>query len=209
MSISADVFFADEVLDVGAAGYGVLMTAWMLGMVGGAAALARRIPPGAHAVAALAGIAVQGAGLLGAALGATFATALAGFLVGGVAHGVKNVLLRTLIHERVPEAERGRAFAGYNALRNGAELGALAAGGALVGFAGPQIALALSGAIPLVIGVAALGLRARLGGRDAVEAPVGLGRRSGAAEELAQAAAEPLDRADGDGAQDDRAVGVA
>ena len=56
--------------------------------------------------------------------------ALIGFVFGGVAHGVKNVLLRTLIHERVPDALRGRAFAAYNGARNGAELGALALGGA-------------------------------------------------------------------------------
>jgi hypothetical protein len=78
-----------------------------------------------------------------------------------VAHGTKNTVLRTLIHERVPEHERGRAFASYNALRNGAELGALGAGGVLVGIAGAQVALALSGAIPLAIGLAALALLAR------------------------------------------------
>jgi hypothetical protein len=82
-------------------------------------------------------------------------------LIGGVAHGIKNVVLRTLIHERVAEHRRGRAFASYNALRNGAELGALSAGGVLVGIAGAQAALALSGAIPLAIGVAALALLAR------------------------------------------------
>ena len=58
-------------------------------------------------------------------------------------------MLRTLIHERVPEELRGRAFAAYNAARNGAELGALGAGGVLVGALGAQLALALSGAVPL------------------------------------------------------------
>jgi MFS-type transporter involved in bile tolerance (Atg22 family) len=124
-------------------------------MVAGAVALARRVPPAAVAVAALASIAVQGAGLAGAAAGA-LAAAFAGFALGGVAHGVKNVLMRTLIHERVPESVRGRAFALYNAARNGAELGALALGGVLVGAVGAQTALLLSGAIPLAIGIAAL-----------------------------------------------------
>lgn len=87
--------------------------------------------------------------------------AFAGFTLGGVAHGVKNVLLRTLIHERVPDALRGRAFAVYNAARNGAELGALGAGGVLIGAIGAQPALLLSGAIPLAIGAAALLVLAR------------------------------------------------
>ena len=156
ISVTADPFFATEVLGTGPTGYGLLMSAWMLGMVAGAVGLARLVPSRWLAVGTLVGIAVQGAGMLGAALGATMALALAGFLVGGLAHGAKNVLLRTLIHERVPEASRGRAFATYNAARNGAELAALGAGGVLVGLAGSQLALAVAGAVPLAIGVVTL-----------------------------------------------------
>ena len=100
---------------------------------------------------------MQGAGLAGAALpDVAVGSRSPASRVGGVAHGVKNVLLRTLIHERVPDALRGRAFAAYNAARNGAELGALGAGGVLVGAIGARAALLLSGVVPLAIGVAAL-----------------------------------------------------
>ena len=99
---------------------------------------------------------MQGLGLAAAAASGVLWAALAGFTLGGIAHGVKNVLLRTLIHERVPDALRGRAFAVYNAARNGAELGALGAGGVLIGAIGAQPALLLSGAIPLAIGLTAL-----------------------------------------------------
>jgi MFS family permease len=156
MSVAAEVFFATEVLDAGAGGFGFLVSAWTVGMLAGAAGLARLVPRPWQAAGALAAVAVQGAGLLGAAVGATLTLALIGFAIGGVAHGVKNVLLRTLIHERVPEEMRGRAFAAYNAARNGAELCALAAGGVVVGVAGSQVALALAGAIPLGIALAAL-----------------------------------------------------
>ena len=161
MSVAAEVFFVTDVLHAGPAVFGLLMTAWTLGMVGGRdrARAARAAVRGSRPARSPASP-LQGAGLLGAALGATMATALVAFLVGGVAHGAKNVLLRTLIHERVPEERRGRAFASYNALRNGAELGALGAGGVLVGLAGAQVALALSGAIPLAIGLAAFALLA-------------------------------------------------
>ena len=57
---------------------------------------------------------------------AVLAWVIAGFFVGGIGHGVKNVLLRTLIQQRVPADAHGRAFAAYNAARNTAELGALA-----------------------------------------------------------------------------------
>jgi MFS family permease len=147
MSMTAEVFYVKDVLGASDATFGVLFTAWAAGMVAGAVALARRVPSAAVAVAAVAvaavaAVAVQGAGLAGAASG-TLAAAFAGFALGGVAHGVKNVLMRTLIHERVPESLRGRAFALYNAGRNGAELGALALAGVLVGAVGAQTALLL------------------------------------------------------------------
>jgi MFS family permease len=161
MTIAAEIFFVSDVLDAGPTTYGVLVAAWTLGMVIGAVGLARRVPRHALAVAALGGVALQGAGILGAALGATLALALVGYLVGGTAHGLKNVALRTLIHHRVPEALRGRAFAAYNSARNGAELVALAVGGALVGFAGAQPTLALAGAVPLALALVALLLISR------------------------------------------------
>jgi hypothetical protein len=78
--------------------------------------------------------------------------ALIGFSFGGVAHGVKNVLLRTLIHERAPEALRGRAFATYNGARNGAELAALMLGGIAVTAVGARSALLFSGLGPAMVG---------------------------------------------------------
>lgn len=156
MSIAAELFYVTDVLRAGEAAYGMLIASWTLGMVAGAIGLARRVPPAALAAGALAGVAVQGLGIASAAAAGVLWAAFAGFTIGGVAHGVKNVVLRTLIHERVPEAMRGRAFALYNAARNGAELGALGAGGVLIGAIGAQPALLLAGAIPLAIGVASL-----------------------------------------------------
>ena len=83
ISVAAEVFFVSDVLQAGPAVYGLLMTGWTLGMVGGAVGLARRVPRTALATAALACVAAQGAGLLGAALGATILLSLAGFLAGG------------------------------------------------------------------------------------------------------------------------------
>ena len=155
MSITAEVFYVKETLGASDTAFGLLGTCWALGMVAGAVGLARRVPTAAVAVAAVAVIAVQGAGLATAA-GGLLVLAFAGFTLGGVAHGLKNVLMRTLIHERVPENVRGRAYALYNAGRNGAEIGALALAGLLVGVLGAQPALMLSGLIPLAIGLGAV-----------------------------------------------------
>ena len=158
VSMTAELFFAKDVLHAGDAGYGLLLTGWTVGMVAGASVLARRIPSTLLATGALAAVAIQGAGLFGAALSSVLALAVAGFALGGVAHGVKNVALRTLIHQRVPESLRGRAYSAYNAARNAAELGALVAGGVLVGAIGARAALLIAGAVPLAIGAIALGL---------------------------------------------------
>jgi hypothetical protein len=156
ISMSAELFFVTDVLHAGDIGYGVLLSLWTAGMVLGATTVARRITPARLTTVALAAIALQGAGLLGASLAGVLGTALIGFALGGVAHGVKNVVLRTLIHQRVPDALRGRAFAGYNAARNAAELGAIGLGGVLVGVIGSRAALALSGAIPLALALTSL-----------------------------------------------------
>jgi hypothetical protein len=120
----------------------------------GATTLAPRVPGAMLATGAIIAIAVQGAGLAAPALLLSVPFAFSAYLIAGVAHGVKNVLLRTLIQVQVSQHLHGRAAAAYNALRNGAELIALAGGGALVTLLGARTTLSLSGALP-VIGAAA------------------------------------------------------
>jgi hypothetical protein len=156
MSATAEPSFAIDVLGAGSFGYGVLVTAWTLGMTLGAAGLAQRVPRPALAVAAPCAIVVQGLGIAGAAASPVLSIALLGFVLGGTAHGLKNVVLRTLIHQRVPDALRGRAFAAYNGARNGAELAALGLGGFAVGAFGARAALLASGLGPALIGLACL-----------------------------------------------------
>jgi hypothetical protein len=166
---TAEVFFAKDVLHAGDVGYGLMTTAWTVGMVLGATALAPRVPAAAAAGAALAAIAAQGLGIALPAAWPVLAFTLLAFAAGGVAHGTKNVLLRTLIHRRTPEHLHGRAFAAYNALRNTAELSALAAGGVLVTVAGPRLTLAVAGGGSAAIALAAL---ARRGRRPAAAEPL-------------------------------------
>jgi MFS family permease len=158
-SATAEVFFATDVLGAGDLGYGVLMTAWTSGMVLGATALPSRVPAAVAATASLAAIAVQGAGLALPTLWLVLGFAFVAYVVGGAGQGLKNVLIRTLIHERVPEHLHGRAYAAYNAARNGAELVALAGGGILVSAIGARWTLLLAGAVPVLAASAALAAR--------------------------------------------------
>jgi MFS family permease len=160
-SATAEVFFAKDVLHAGDTGYGTLMTLWTLGMVVGSTLVATRVPAARYAGVALGAIALQGAGLALPTLWLVLPFALAAYLVGGVGHGTKNVVVRTLIHTRVPDELRGRAWAAYSAGRNGAELVALVSGGLLVAALGARWTLLLAGALPIVAAAYAALRRAR------------------------------------------------
>ena len=164
-SVSAEVFFAKDVLDVGDVGFGALMTSWTVGMSLGALVLARRFRM-ALAAGALYAVVVQSLGLALPTLWLVFPFALVSYCVGGLAHGLKNVLIRTLIHERVPSRLHGRAYAAYNGMRNAAELFAMAVGGVLVVAIGARWTLFLAGAIPAFAGVVGLAVYSRFRERE-------------------------------------------
>jgi MFS family permease len=160
-TIAAEVFYLKEDLDVDDTTYGLLFSTWTVGMVVGAIVLARRVPAAALGAAALAVIGVQGlgVGLPAAVVAAAFAGVM--WFVGGVGHGTKNVLVRTLIQERVPDRLHGRAFAAYNGIRNGAELIAIACGGVLVAAIGARTTLAIAGGVPVLAALVGLVLYRR------------------------------------------------
>ena len=70
--------------------------------------------------------------------------------IGGSRTATKNVLARTL-HPRTarPSGVRGRAFAAFNGLRNGAELVALTLGGVAISALGARWTLLYAGAVPV------------------------------------------------------------
>lgn len=168
-SISAEVFFVKRNLHVSDFGYGFIFACWTVGMTLGSLVIARRVRPGGLAAGALVAVGVQGAGLGLPTAWLVIPFGCAMWFVGGLGHGTKNVLARTLIQEQVPTRLHGRAFAAYNGLRNGAELIALAAGGLFVAAIGARTTLALAGAIPLL--AAAVGLALYRASRPTGELP--------------------------------------
>jgi hypothetical protein len=152
--LTVEIFYLKDVVGATDTAYALLVCVWMAGMVCGASALARRVP--SRLAAALVALAVQGTGMGVQTTWAILPVAFAGYLLGGLGHGAKNVLLRTLITARVPDAVHGRAFAAYNAARNTAELVAVGAGGLLVNALGPRSALMLAGLGPLMAAAAGL-----------------------------------------------------
>jgi MFS family permease len=151
-----ELFFVKDVLERGDVAYGLMLSIWTLGMALGALLLSPRVAVGGVAATALAAVAVQGAGLALPALWLSVAFFLVCSFLGGVAHGLKNVMFRSLIHARVPDRLHGRAFAAYNGIRNSAEIGAFVAGGLLVTAIGPRGTLAYAGGFSALAGCVGL-----------------------------------------------------
>jgi MFS family permease len=168
----AEVFFARDTLDAGAWGYGVLASAWLVGMVGGATLIARRLADDRLLRSMALAAVVNGAAVFAAAAVGSFPLAVALFAAGGVANGVETVAMRSLIVHRVADRFRGRAFASYGALVNGMQIGATAAAGALVAGLGGRVALLVGGAGTALAGVAGLIAAATLDRRRAAAVPI-------------------------------------
>ena len=114
------------------------------------------IAAAAIAGAALLAVAVQGLGLALPALWLSYGFFIGCAFAGGLAHGLKNVMFRSLIHLRIQPDVHGRAFAAFNGLRNTAELAAFGVGGLLVAAIGAQATLAYAGGLSALCGVAGL-----------------------------------------------------
>lgn len=152
----AELFFVEDVLGRGDIAYGLMLSLWTVGMALGALLFSPRVAAGAVAATGLAAAATQGAALALPALWLSFGFFLACAFAGGLAHGLKNVMFRSLIHVRVPEHLHGRAFAAYNGIRNSAELGAFAAGGVLVAAIGARGTVAYAGGLSALAGLIGL-----------------------------------------------------
>lgn len=151
-----ELFFVEDVLGKGDVSYGAMLSIWTAGMALGALLLSPRVAAHALATVGLAAATVQGLALALPALWLSFAFFLACSFMGGVGHGLKNVMFRSLIHIQVPNELHGRAFAAYNGIRNSAELGAFAAGGVLVAAIGARGTLAFAGGLSALAGATGL-----------------------------------------------------
>jgi MFS family permease len=153
-SIPGDFVYVRESLHRGGLALGAVLTAWAVGLITASRGIAPRIPAAAVGLCALLAASVQGFSKFVAPFWMVLPFMLVCYLVGGMGHGVKNTLFRTLIHQNVEPARHGQAFAAYNGLRNGAELIALAAGGGLTALVGGSGTLWIAGGAAGAAGLA-------------------------------------------------------
>jgi MFS family permease len=173
----AEVFFIRATLHSTAGMYGVMESVWIGASVAGGWWVARRRPSDAGlAMLLLGSLALT---CLGVALMATVPAV--GWLapvsvVGGLGNGGVNVAAGVLLARRAPAAMRGRAFAVFGAVVNGATMAGFVLGGVLLAAVPVRATIAAAGLGGLAVTAAfALPvLRATARERD--------GRRAGAAE---------------------------
>ena len=167
----ADVFFVRGVLHGSPTVYGLLGAVWTGAMLVGAWLVVRRpLGDGAFAVALL----VSLAGACGA-VGLAATVPAVGWLVplwaaGGIFNGGVNVASGVLVARRAPAEARGRAFAVFGGVANGANAaGYLLAGVALAVLSSPRAVIALAGAVGLAVALAFAVPLIRAAGRDRPE----------------------------------------
>ena len=153
-SIPGDFVYVRESLHRGGLALGAVLTIWAVGLIAASRGIAPRIPVAAVGLFALLAAGAQGFSKFLAPFWMVLPFMLACYLVGGMSHGVKNTLFRTLIHQNVEPGRHGQAFAAYNGLRNGAELIALAAGGGLTALVGGAGTLWIAGGAAGLTGLA-------------------------------------------------------
>lgn len=170
MNAAVLVLFARDVLGMGAAGFGLLLTAVSAGMILGAQVVHRLVPLVPPGVVLAAALAVQGGGYLLVGLAQQVWVFAVCFVAIGFFTVWWNVLTVSLRQRIIPDHLLSRVLAAYRTLGWGvAPVGALAAGGlaaALEPVVGRVWALSapflVAGAVSAaLVGVAAVGLTTR------------------------------------------------
>lgn len=141
------VYLVREALGASEQVYGVVGSAWMVGLVIGSLVVGRTTRLNSRAQVVLAFV------CMGVALALTFTVPSVWWLVpinivGGLGNGMMATNLHVILNLEIPEQHRGRGFAALGAVSNAAPMVGYLTGGLLLAAAGPRLSY-------LVIGVAA------------------------------------------------------
>jgi MFS family permease len=151
----ADLPYALHDLNLGEAGYGVLLATWGVGMTGGSLLAPLAIRRLGAATAFGIALFVEAAGIMGAALFPVAGIAMTVFIIGGLGGGVGVVADQLLIQQRVPDAARGRVRAANDALVSAAYAISLGFGGIIVAVLGARGTYAFAATGCLIAGLLA------------------------------------------------------
>jgi predicted MFS family arabinose efflux permease len=139
------VFLAREVLHVGAAGFGIMASAYGIGMFTVALALTRASRRFKSTSVYLGGMLMTGIGGLATGVAPALPIGASGQALAGVGNGAHNVATQTLIQQTVPKGQLGRVF---GTVTSGAFLGGTIArgiGGPLIEATSPRALFIIGG----------------------------------------------------------------
>jgi MFS family permease len=157
-NVAAPFRFVDQ-LGTTSTGYGIYVALWGVGVLAGSQ-LPPRIPDRHERFVPVTGHLLCAVGIAAIGLAPTVALALIASVAGGVGNGIANVSQTALVGRRVPEHQRGRAFAANGAVLQAGNASGTAAAGPIVALLGAGTAMALCGALgALAAGVGVLMLR--------------------------------------------------
>ncbi|MEW5988498.1 MAG: MFS transporter [Chloroflexota bacterium] len=145
-----EIVYARTVLGVGEVGYGLLFSAWGVGLLAGTLSLnawLRRFPP-VHLLTA--GVTLLGAAIVAYALAPTLPVAVAIGLAGGVGAGLQFSLLHTLLQTHTPSDYLGRVSGLFTAARDLTLFVSMLAAGALADRVGVPAIFMAAGLVILV-----------------------------------------------------------
>ncbi|MGW4227596.1 MFS transporter [Streptomyces bauhiniae] len=143
------VFYVRDTFSGSEETYGLIMSAWMAGLVPGAL-LVRRIKKLSHEALLIGSFLCISVGILATGLAPGAWWIVPCYLIGGFGNGAQATVTHIVINLRVPDSHRGRAFAALGAVSNtGPALGYLM-GGVILGFIQPRYAFLLAGTCSLL-----------------------------------------------------------
>jgi len=169
----AELPFAKDELDAGAAGFGALTAVYGLGFVGGSLSGSRGGEPAVLKRRFLGGLALVGAGFMACGIAPTLGAAIPAFALGGIGNGLLLVYERLLIQTTVDDSVMARVFGIRDGLSAWAFAVAFLTAGALIQSFGVRTVLLIAGGGGLLVW-----LVSRFALRDAWQAPRGSAARA-------------------------------
>ena len=165
--IPIEVIYAKESLETTSAGYGVLLASWGAGIVVGSLLYLRVKHWSTFGLVVGSTLAIAVA-YLGLAVASTLVMACLISIVGGAGNGIQWIAVMTALQERTAADYQARVTGLMESLGAGMPGVGYVIGGAIVAVSSPRTAYAIAGAGLIVIVLAALPLRSRLGSDEVV-----------------------------------------
>jgi MFS family permease len=143
------VFYVRDTFGGSEETYGLIMSAWMAGLVPGAL-LVRRIKGLSHEAILIGSFLCIAVGILGTGLAPGAWWIVPCYVIGGFGNGAQATVTHIVINLRVPDSHRGRAFAALGAVSNTGPAVGYLLGGVILGFLQPRYAFLLAGTCALL-----------------------------------------------------------